>query len=78
MRLAGLSIIPSIRLLSEFTAISVSEAKHAVHFSHTWADRLEANNSTHQAAFEAAEELGSAEGKLSENFEPVVTLQEAR
>lgn len=75
MRLAGLSIVPSIRLLSQFAGLSIGEAKEAVHFSRTWADCLQANNAVHQAAFEAARQLGVTEAESSHDSEPAEILQ---
>jgi hypothetical protein len=61
MRDAGLSIIPSIRLLVRFYGLSWSEAKAAVHLSETWADRRKSNDALHEAAFAAAKEFGFEE-----------------
>ena len=58
MRDAGLSIIPSIKLLVHFYGLSFSEAKAAVHFSETWADCREANDALHDAAEAAAKTIG--------------------
>jgi hypothetical protein len=61
MRNAGLSIIPSIKLLVRFYGLSTTDAKVAVHFSETWADCRESNEALHEAAFEAARQLGFEE-----------------
>ena len=61
MRDAGLSIIPSIRLLVRFYGLTWSEAKAAVHLSETWADRRKSNDALHEAAFAAAKELSFEE-----------------
>jgi len=61
MRDAGLSIIPSIRLLVRFYGVSWSEAKASVHLSETWADCRKSNDALHEAAFAAAKELGFEE-----------------
>jgi hypothetical protein len=65
MRDAGLSIIPSIRLLVRFYGLSWSEAKAAVHLSETWADCRKSNDALHEAAFSAAEQLGFEEAPAS-------------
>src|ERR1700678_3048259 len=61
MRDAGLSIVPSIKLLSRFYGISSGDAKSAVHFSGTWADCRESNDALHDATEMAAKELGFKE-----------------
>jgi len=61
MRDAGLSIIPSIKLLVRFYGLPFGEAKAAVHFSETWADCRKSNDALHEAAFQAANELGFEE-----------------
>jgi hypothetical protein len=61
MRDAGLSIIPSIKLLVRFYGLSFGEAKAAVHFSETWADCRKNNDALHEAAFQAAKQLGFEE-----------------
>jgi hypothetical protein len=61
MRFAGLSIVPSIKMVSLFYGIPTNEAKWIVHFSDTWADCLQANERLHDAAFAAAKELGFEE-----------------
>lgn len=58
MRADGLSIAPSIMLLSRVTGLPVNDAKHAVHFSATWGDCLDANGVLHESAIEAAKILG--------------------
>jgi hypothetical protein len=58
MRAAGLSIAPSIMLLSQATGLPVNEAKRMVHFSSTWRDCLAANDALHEAAIEAVKRLG--------------------
>jgi hypothetical protein len=58
MRAAGLSIAPSIMLLSQATGLPVNEAKHTVHFSSTWRDCVAANDAHHEGAIEAAKMLG--------------------
>ena len=44
MRDAGLSMVPSITLLSQFFGIPISEAKRTVHCSPTWSDRRTAHD----------------------------------
>jgi hypothetical protein len=61
MRDAGISIVPSIKLLARFYGLSSSDAKSAVHFSETWADCRESNDALHDAAEIAAKELGFKE-----------------
>jgi hypothetical protein len=68
MRDAGLSIIPSIKLLTRFYGLSSSDAKKAVHCSETWADCRKSNEALHETALEAARQLG---------FEEVPQPQEA-
>lgn len=58
MRERGLSIIPSIRLVSLFYGLSTYEAKRLVHFSSTWADCLSVHDRLHDEAIRTAEELG--------------------
>jgi len=58
MREAGLSIIPSIKLLIRFYGLSPSEAKSAVHLSETWADCRESNDALHESALQAAKQAG--------------------
>jgi hypothetical protein len=58
MRKSGLSIAPSIKLLSEVCGMDLGDAKRAVHFSSTWADCLQANDALHEAAYQAAIEEG--------------------
>jgi hypothetical protein len=53
MREAGLSIIPSIRLLARFRGLTTNQAKIAVHSSETWADCRESNDALHDAALAA-------------------------
>jgi len=53
--------VPSIKLSVRFCGISTRDAKIAVHFSATWADCRESNDALHEAAFEAAKQLGFEE-----------------
>ncbi len=64
MRADGLSVAPSIMLLSQATGMAVGEAKRTVHFSQTWRDCLAANDALHEAAYQAA---------IGEGFEIVET-----
>ncbi|MGD0799119.1 MAG: hypothetical protein ABR910_15500 [Acidobacteriaceae bacterium] len=61
LRDAGLSIVPSIKLLSRFYRLSSSDAKSAVHLSETWANCRESNDALHDTAETAARELGFKE-----------------
>jgi hypothetical protein len=61
MRDAGLSMVPSIKLLATFYGLSMTDAKFAVHRSATWADCRESHESLHESAFEAALGLGFEE-----------------
>ena len=78
MRSEGLSIVPSIRLLSDFCGISIDDAKEAVHFSQTWADCLASNDATHEAAFEAVRQLGGSEVEVDLHSAPADLLQPTR
>ena len=69
MRAAGLSMVPSIKLLASFYGLSLRDAKIAVHFSETWADCRESHEALHEAAFEAARELGFEETTAAEHFQ---------
>jgi hypothetical protein len=61
MRQLGLFITDSIKLIHRFYGISADQAKMAVHFSNTWADCRESNDTMHEAAFQAATKLGFEE-----------------
>jgi hypothetical protein len=61
MRETGLSIIPSMKLLIRFYGLTHSEAKRTVHLSSTWSDCYQANEALHDAAFQAARQLGCEE-----------------
>ena len=58
MREAGLSIVPSIRLLEQFFQMAVPDAKRMVHLSDTWADCRSANDKLHEATYQAAIDEG--------------------
>lgn len=78
MRQSGLFIGYSIKLTQELYGIPLGEAKRAVHFSETWADCLESNNATHEAAFEAARQFGFEEVDVLEDSSHGIELQDAR
>jgi hypothetical protein len=61
MRGAGLSIIPSIKLLARLYSLSPGDAKDAVHSSDTWADCMQSNEALHDVAFAAANQTGFEE-----------------
>jgi len=66
MRGAGLSMVPSITLLSQFFGIPISEAKRTVHCSQTWSDRRVDHDNLHESALQAVREIG-AESRDKEN-----------
>ena len=61
LRQLGLDKIDSIKVLRAATGMSLGEAKKRVHLSEAWADRREADDAFHDAAFAAAKELGYVE-----------------
>ncbi len=61
MRKAGLCQIDCIKMVRDLCGISLGDAKEAVHYSNAWADRKEINEAFHEAAFQAAEDLGFIE-----------------
>jgi hypothetical protein len=77
MRREGLSIIPSIKLIRQFFGLSANDAKIAVHYSETWSDCRKANDALHDAAFQAAKELGFEEVDRSGAGGMKTALQEA-
>jgi hypothetical protein len=42
---------PASKMLRDLNGISLADAKEAVHYSKTWADRRESNEALHEAAF---------------------------
>jgi hypothetical protein len=58
MRDAGLSIIPSIRLVESIFGVAPAEAKRAVHLSSAWQDSRTVNDSLHESALSATKQLG--------------------
>jgi len=61
MRTSGLNQIACIKLLRDLCGISLGDAKEAVHYSRTWADHRESNDALHDAAAQAARDLGFVE-----------------
>jgi hypothetical protein len=61
MRAMGCTKIGSIKLLRELKAMSLADAKVAVHYSAAWADSVDSDNALHEAAFAAAEEASFTE-----------------
>jgi ribosomal protein L7/L12 len=61
LRQLGLDKLDSIKVLRSATGMSLGQAKKTVHCSEAWADRREADDAFHEAAFAAAKELGFVE-----------------
>jgi hypothetical protein len=61
MRRSGLFMGQSIQLAARLYGMSLRDAKIAVHYSSTWADCRTGAEALHEAAFQAAKELGFEE-----------------
>jgi len=78
MRQLGLFMTDSIKLTCKLYGMSPTDAKVAVHYSQTWADCRESNEALHEAAYQAAKELGFEDIELSPHSAERQQLQRAQ